>query len=608
MMRIQGWFTAMLLSFSGIVTGQPVDDAHQTASNAIPSIKSLSFLDTTVNLFQSHQTSLIGSFVEQTGLLNTPGFSVLHLGDEMVCDIAEPLGNQLFGKTRGPGLFFPGSLINHALTSGVETRQTGFWTYATPSENQRLLSAGVTGYSAKTDDVKSTLSIVIPSKQAKYIDQLVLYCERSEQHFDVVVSYLGMRKADGSAQTLSKREFPASISYRNSPVIEFPVPAGTKEILIQFKQVISTQKSFVLHGVSLLNSKQGQLHSVGLRGCGYNQLLRLELLKQQLIQLAPNIVLLDFGMHDGYRTNESQDLNLEPMRRCIQLIKEAVPSTKIIVVIPQDVIRGGRTLTSFSQFEKSAIALCKSEKVIYYDWYRVSGGQYSAQYWADFQLFSTDGMHLEESGNNLKAQLYASAWQNTTKRYNQGYRQFVIPEDSSKRLAFRTRDTLSKNIVVSEVWRYHVVRRGETAYRIAMRYGITVAQLKEWNHLRNYNIAAGTRLKVGKLSIATKTDPIQTMEPKDSSEIESTPIPQSVTLPTNSKDSSLLTNSNKPNSNNTPKPTPSVSKPKVVYHKVKAGETLYSISRTYGISVDDVKRMNGLRSNNILVGRLLRVQ
>jgi LysM repeat protein len=197
-----------------------------------------------------------------------------------------------------------------------------------------------------------------------------------------------------------------------------------------------------------------------------------------------------------------------------------LPSSKIVVVVPQDGIRGGRTLSTFEKYEKAIIALCKTEKVIYYDWYRVAGGKYAAQYWADFQLFMVDGLHLQEAGNSLKGQLYATAWENTARRYNNGYRQFIIAEDSSKRLAFRTRDTLTKNIVVSEVWRYHVVRRGETAYRIALRYGITVAQLKEWNHLRSYNISAGTRLKVGKLSIATKSDPIQTLEMKDSADAD----------------------------------------------------------------------------------------
>jgi LysM repeat protein len=56
--------------------------------------------------------------------------------------------------------------------------------------------------------------------------------------------------------------------------------------------------------------------------------------------------------------------------------------------------------------------------------------------------------------------------------------------------------------------------------------------------------------------------------------------------------------------NNKPRSTPA----KPLYHKVRNGETLYSIAKAYGLTVDQLKRMNGLRSNNIGVGRLLRVK
>ncbi len=587
--------------FSGIAWAQSVGNTPALSADQPPSIKELPFLDTSVNHFQAHQASLIGSLVEQVGLRNEAGFGVLHIGDEMVSDMSATLGEELFGKSRGPGLFFPGSLINHALNVDVETKHTGDWIYATPVENNRLLSVGVTGYAAKTEDWKSSLSVLVPAVYAKNVDRFTLYCERSEQHFDVVISCLGSRKTDGSAVVLAKKEFPSSISYKNAPFLEFALPLGTKEVLIQFKQVISTQKSFILYGVSLTNSRQGNLHSVGMRGCGYNQFNRLELLKSQLTQLSPNVILLDFGMHDNYRGNEEESVYLEPIKRSIQTVREALPSSKIVVVIPQDGIRGGRTLATFEKYEKAIIALCKTERVAYYDWYRVAGGKYAAQYWADFQLFMVDGMHLQASGNVLKGQLYAAAWENTAKRYNNGYRQFVIAEDSSKRLAFRTRDTLTKNLVVTEVWRYHVVRRGETAYRIALRYGITTAQLKEWNHLRNYNISAGTRLKVGKLAIATKSDPIQTLEMKDSADADTHVGPLPNVDPQKKQDTAQVTSPNK-------NPLPIPVKPKPVYHKVRPGETLYSISKAYGATVEDVKRMNGLRSNNIAVGRILRVR
>lgn len=52
-----------------------------------------------------------------------------------------------------------------------------------------------------------------------------------------------------------------------------------------------------------------------------------------------------------------------------------------------------------------------------------------------------------------------------------------------------------------------------------------------------------------------------------------------------------------------PKPTP----PKARYHTVAKGDTLFGISRRYGVSVTQLKSTNGLRSDLIRIGQTLRV-
>ena len=592
--------------------------------------KTLKFLDTSSNLIQSFQVSTIANILATYEARTTSGQTIMHIGDEQVSSLATGFHKGLMGNSATPGLFFPSTLANLSIPTDIYSSHSGLWTYATPSETNRLLPAGITGYVAQTSEAGSTITLQIPPHYQRVSDRFTLYCERSEMSFDIIVQTCSGRKSDGSPINPIKKEFPSGSAFRNGmESIDLTLPAGTKEILITCKKSRPTQQSFTLWGASLTNSAALQFHSIGMRGSGYSDLLRLEQFFEQLPVINPDIILLDFGLYDNYRAPESESIYLRPLKECLAKLKASVPSAKIVVCIPQDCIRGGRTLQTFEKFEQAVINLCKTEKCAYYDWFRVSGGKYSAQYWADYQLFKPDGLHLEELGESLKTQCYVSAFQQTQNRYVNGYRQFILPADSSKRLAFRTRDTLSKNVLVSEVWRYHVVRRGETAYRIALRYGITVAQLKEWNHLRNYNIAAGTRLKVGKISIATKSDPIQSIETKDSTDAESnadiTPIipgkspvkinpkletantPKSnVNNPINVRTDSASNVSALPKSNTVP--TNSNSAPKIKYHKVQAGQTLYSISKAYGMDVATLKRLNGLRSNNLTVGRLLRVR
>jgi len=49
-------------------------------------------------------------------------------------------------------------------------------------------------------------------------------------------------------------------------------------------------------------------------------------------------------------------------------------------------------------------------------------------------------------------------------------------------------------------------------------------------------------------------------------------------------------------------------KPMDTYHFVESGETLYSISKTYGVTVEQIRFWNTLSSNQINVGQRLKVR
>lgn len=69
----------------------------------------------------------------------------------------------------------------------------------------------------------------------------------------------------------------------------------------------------------------------------------------------------------------------------------------------------------------------------------------------------------------------------------------------------------------------------------------------------------------------------------------------------------------KPIENPSPEPPPVVNPPVVVepapvYHTVQTGDTLYSLSRRYGVTVAEISQMNGVKNNIIKVGQVLRVK
>lgn len=112
----------------------------------------------------------------------------------------------------------------------------------------------------------------------------------------------------------------------------------------------------------------------------------------------------------------------------------------------------------------------------------------------------------------------------------------------------------------------HKVREGETLYAIARKHNISVDDIYKLNAKFDYaNIKVGQEIVVGY-----------------DKEKEGKVIYVS--------DEDRYTN---PSNND--------------IHFVKKGETLYSISRKYGVSVPNLKKYNNLISNNISVGQKLRV-
>lgn len=54
-------------------------------------------------------------------------------------------------------------------------------------------------------------------------------------------------------------------------------------------------------------------------------------------------------------------------------------------------------------------------------------------------------------------------------------------------------------------------------------------------------------------------------------------------------------------------PAPAPKQPKVIYHKIKSGETLNLIARKYHVSVNQIKKWNHLRSDMIYAGNKLKI-
>ena len=147
---------------------------------------------------------------------------------------------------------------------------------------------------------------------------------------------------------------------------------------------------------------------------------------------------------------------------------------------------------------------------------------------------------------------------------------FVQLEDSIysyQTKAEATREKIAEQVKEVSDSFTHVVKKGESLGSIAKKYHVSVANIKQWNRLKRETIQVGQKLVIYR---------------------SGAPMAQVGKSP---KASST-------------KPSASTTKT----HVVKKGETLSSISRKYNCTVNDIKKWNGIKGNNIQAGQKLKIK
>ena len=121
----------------------------------------------------------------------------------------------------------------------------------------------------------------------------------------------------------------------------------------------------------------------------------------------------------------------------------------------------------------------------------------------------------------------------------------------------------------------HKLAAKETYYQLSRIYGVPVNEIMEANNKKSLRIGDLVRVPRG---AAVETRPIL---PTSSS---------NNTTPTNKNNAPVLINPND-----------------ITEYKVGKSETLFAISRRFGISVPDIKRMNNLTSDSLREGQILKI-
>jgi LysM repeat protein len=137
--------------------------------------------------------------------------------------------------------------------------------------------------------------------------------------------------------------------------------------------------------------------------------------------------------------------------------------------------------------------------------------------------------------------------------------------------------------MLSEVKKTHTVKSGEKLSSIARKYGVTVADLKTWNYVGKRGLKPGKKLIV---YVKEQTQKPKELEIKTEQNLASAKPADKMQLAENK--------SGDKNGYGT--------------HKVKKGESLFSIAKRYDVTTQDLKEINSLNNNNLRVGQALKVK
>lgn len=162
--------------------------------------------------------------------------------------------------------------------------------------------------------------------------------------------------------------------------------------------------------------------------------------------------------------------------------------------------------------------------------------------------------------------------------------------------------------------KWHYVQEGESMFDISQLYAVDLSRLYKRNRIpEDAQPQADERIKLKGWKIKEGERPRLLSEPKPTSTVPPLLEGDDGFMPDEITPQGPPVKPEKPGT----QPRPPVEEPDIttpppsddfVYHTVSKGETLYSISRRYGITVDELMKLNLLSDTTIKIGQILRIK
>ncbi len=535
------------------------------------------FINYASNVIMADQKAVLQRMYDAIQQAEKQKVRILHIGDSHIHSdiftgyVRHRLQN-IFGSG-GRGLLFPYCTAGTHATRDYKTDCSGNWSSAKTTEKVQLYDIGLTGVTARTEDVNSTASIIfrgggsLPKDQNVLISLLYL---PSANAFDAVIS---------SGEKLWKIQ---SNDIENG-LLQGYIEWTSDTLIISFDRSDTSQTFFELYGLIVeSDNHEGVIyHAAGINGTAIQHLSGQKLLEKHLSVLRPDLIILDLGTNDIYK-GYFNELALEKIiTTVLKRIRLILPDVNILLMTPQDMYYRKKHVVKTEELAELLKRIAYTQNCAFYNFFEISGNNHSILQWEKQGLAKKDRIHLTTEGYELKGKLFVIALLDMIHRHQIYERNsklepfplidtacisqwFVDPDQYKPEILseseVQVRTELNQENMHMDV---HIVKSGENLGMIANKYGITVHQIQQKNNLQITKIYPGQKLIIG--------------------------------------------NNQKPTTNSrSGKETGQNAQVKTIY-SVKTGDSLYKIANTYGVSVKQIKTWNSLSSDIIYPGQKLEI-